>query len=138
MPITPTATMTGLAARRLQDTITIREPIADTWDVDPDTGAPISAQTGTTRIAPVVVVAPASVKDISHARLVADGVIHAARDVTVWVPRSTTALIMVGQIVEMTLVRDASLVGQSGSVVAVERDSLRAVGRIVVRLESTR
>ena len=44
MPISPSTTMIALAERRLEDTITIREPLTDLHDVDPDTGKPISTR----------------------------------------------------------------------------------------------
>lgn len=135
MPLHPSRTMRAQAARRLVDLVTINRPNpADTVDVDPDTGQPISTTTGVDATLTLVATVSASVHDASHNRTVTPDRTFGVRDLLVWVPIGTA--VQAEDRATIIGCRDDTLIAATGTVTSVERKSHRAVQRFTMRLDN--
>jgi hypothetical protein len=138
MPISPSPTMQALANRRLADVVVLREPGTDDVDVDPDTGQQVSTRTGIPTVGTLVAVVRASLHAPEPALVQQPDATLSAREIFAWCSVADTALVMVGQTAQIIGARDPSLIGQTGTVTAVTRESLRSVGRFTIRIGSAR
>ena len=127
MPITASSKMSGLQARWLADTIRLWNETATT-DVDASTGLPTVTESD-------VWTGPALCRQDLTGRNQAAGRVYGERVMVVKVDISATPQTnMRAQIVEC---RDTTLNGTYGTVVDVDRDAIRAVRRVTVRLDNS-
>lgn len=148
MPTAPSVRMQAMASRWLTDTVTLTEPvfvsdarplgkvtavIPETLLTD-DLGNPLLTDEGEPLLVdddPLIVTYRALVR--ADAGLVDDqNVRRNVRDLKVWIDDDGTA--QAGQRLTVTSCHDATLVDVYGQVVTVERDALRAVRRLTVRV----
>jgi hypothetical protein len=138
MPISPSPMMRALANRRLVDVVVLREPASDVVDVDPDTGRPVSTRSGVPTVGTLIAVVRASLHAPEPLLVQQPDATLSAREMFAWCSIADTELVMVGQTAQILGARDPSLIGQSGTVTAVTRESLRSVGRFTIRMGSAR
>lgn len=117
--------MKAFAGLRLVDTITA----ASVTPIVP-TRAQMAAGAATVGTA---VTYRAAVQTTSLTDEAGQNVDRVVRDLTVWVD-DPTGVITAGDRITFVTVRDPSLVGETGTVLQVTRDSLQAVRRLTVRL----
>ncbi len=124
MPIAPTQRMRTLAARWLTDTITLQSQT-----VTAPTRAEMASGALTLGAARRV---KACVRQASVSLVDGVTVRRDQRELTVWV--DDTALPVAGERVNFVACSDATLNGNHGTVESVDRDDIRAVRRMLVRL----
>lgn len=125
MPNAPTSKMRRLASGRLADQVTVQ---SDTPIVP--TRAQMAA--GASTLGTGVCYDAAVMGDTTSTEAGAD-VDRVVRDLVVWVD-DIDGNIQAGDRMTFTRTRDVSLTGQTGQVLFVDRDSMRAVRRVEVRM----
>lgn len=123
MPVAPTHRMRTLAARWLTDSITL-STVTFATDTRP-LGKATTTETDACTVKALV--RQPTVEDVDTITARRD-----VRDLRIWVEQDATPT--AGQRCTITTCADSTLVGKYGEVITVERDSIRAVRRITVRI----
>jgi len=128
MPITATSKMSGLQARWLADTIRLWNETATT-DVDASTGLPTVTEAD-------VWTGPALCRQDLTGRNQAAGRVYGERVMVIKVDISAAP--QTNMRVLIVECRDTTLNGTYGTIVEVDRDAIRTVRRVTVRLDNSK
>lgn len=125
MPVAPSHRMRTLATRWLTDSVTL-STVTYATDTRPLAKA-TTTETATETVAALIRQPVVADVDTLTAR-------RDVRDLRVWVEADATPT--AGQRCTIVTCEDSTLVGKFGEVISVERDSIRAVRRLTVRMSN--